>query len=60
MSSVTITLEDSDDGRVVQTVSYGEKFEVASNAHQFAGMMLKLAADEVAKQNQTGSIVIAQ
>lgn len=60
MAQVTITLEDSDDGRVIQTVSYLDKFEVASNAHQFAGMMLKLASDEVAKQNSPGSIIIPQ
>lgn len=60
MAQVTITLEDSDDGLVIQTVSYGDKFEVGSNAHQFAGMMLKLAADEVAKQNaQDDSVVDA-
>lgn len=58
MAQVTITLEDSDDGRVIQTVSYGEKFEVASNAHQFAGMMLKLAGAEVARQNSPGSIIV--
>lgn len=45
MSKVTITLEDDENGQVVQTVSYGEKFDVESNAHQYAGVMLKLAGD---------------
>lgn len=45
MSTVTITLEDDDSGHVVQTVSYGEKFDVKSNAHQFAGIMIKLTGE---------------
>ena len=58
MSQVTITLEDNEDGKVTQTVAYTSDkvgFDVDSQAHQYAGIMLKLGAEVVKRAEITAA-----
>lgn len=49
MSQVTITLADTEDGKVEQTTDYGESFDKNSQAHQYSLVMIKLANDFMAE-----------
>lgn len=47
MAVAMIVLKDTEDGQVIQEVHYADGFDVKSNAHQYAGLMAKLAGDMV-------------
>lgn len=45
MSKMTITLEDTDDGLVGQTLNFHGKYDPNSNAHRYGNIMIWLAMD---------------
>lgn len=54
MSQVIITLEDTEDGQVTMAVAYTSDkggFDVDSQSHQYAGIMLKLGDEFMARAN---------
>lgn len=47
MAKVVITLEDDENGQVVQTVAYIDGLDANSPAHEFGALMVHLAGEAV-------------